>query len=132
MGETVATNESVATTIACFKVCTFCGETWRSREAFLVDPCVRVIGYQVHFQDLLAGMFLFNHDVCHTTLAIEASHFTDLYDGPTLVGRKTGTQQCPAYCLRQGEVRPCPVECECASVRDVLDRIARWEKAPPR
>jgi hypothetical protein len=77
-------------------------------------------------------MFLFNHDVCRTTLAIGASHFTDLYDGPTFVGRMTGAQQCPAYCLRQGEIRPCPAECECAFVRNVLDRVARWEKAPPR
>jgi hypothetical protein len=130
MGETTATNGPVATTIACFKVCTLCGETWKGREAFLADPCVRVIGYQVHFQDLEAGLFLFNHDACRTTLAIEAWHFTDLYQGPTLAGRKTGTQQCPAYCLRQDEIRPCPAECECAYVRDVLDTVARWEKAP--
>ncbi len=132
MAETTATNGPAVTTIACFKVCPLCGETWKSREAFLADPCVRVIGYQVYFQDLEAGMFLFNHDPCRTTLAIEASHFTDLYDGPMLAGRKTGTQQCPAYCLRQGEIRPCPAECECAYVRDVLDTVARWEKAPPR
>jgi hypothetical protein len=132
MGETAATSEPVATIIACFKVCTLCGETWKNREAFLADPCVRVIGYQPYFQDLEAGMFLFNHDACRTTLAIDASRFTDLYRGPMFTARKTGTEDCPGYCLRTSEVRPCPAECECAYVRDVLDMVARWEKAPPR
>lgn len=131
MGETAATSEPVATIIACFKVCTLCGETWKSREAFLADPCVRVIGYQPYFQDLEAGVFLFNHDACRTTLAIDASRFTDLYSGPTFTARKTETEDCPAYCLRQTEVRPCPAECECAYVRAVLDMVARWEKGPP-
>jgi hypothetical protein len=132
MEEAAATNGPVATTIACFKVCTFCGETWRNREAFLADPRVRVIGYQVHFQDLEAGMFLFNHDVCRTTLAIDASRFTDLHRGPRFTARKTETEECPSYCLHKGELRPCPAECECAHVRDVLDTVARWEKASPR
>jgi hypothetical protein len=131
MGETTATNGRVATTIACFKVCTLCGETWKSREAFLADPCVRVIGYQAHFQDLEAGLFLFNHDACRTTLAIDVSRFTDLRRGPTFTARKTETEDCPGYCLHKGELRPCPAECECAHVRDVLDTVARWEKAPP-
>jgi hypothetical protein len=132
MGETTATNESVATTIACFKVCTLCGEVWKNREAFLADPRVRVIGYQVQFQSLEAGMFLFNHEACRTTLAIDASHFTDLHNGPTFTVRKTDTEDCPAYCLRKTEIRPCPAPCECAYVRAVLDMVARWEKAPPR
>ena len=132
MEETTAANGPVATTIASFKVCTLCGETWKSREAFLADPRVRVIGYQVHFQDLQTGMFLFNHDACCTTLAIDASLFTDLYRGPTFMARKTETEDCPGYCLHKGELRPCPAECECAYVRDVLDTVARWEKAPPR
>jgi hypothetical protein len=130
MGETTATDGPVETDVACFKFCTLCGETWRSRDAFLADPRLRVVGYQVSFQNLDAGMFLFNHEPCRTTLAIDASHFTDLYSGPTFTARKTETEDCPAYCLRKTEVRPCPVECECAYVRAVLDTVARWEKAP--
>jgi hypothetical protein len=132
MDETTGANGPVAITDARFKVCTFCGETWKSREAFLADPCVRVIGYQVSFQSLETGIFLFNHEACRTTLAIDASYFTDLYSGPTFAVRKTETEDCPAYCLRKNEIRPCPAECECAYVRAVLDMIARWEKAPSR
>ena len=130
MGGTTATNGPVETKVACFKSCTLCGEIWRSRDVFLADPRVRAVGYQVSFQSLEAGMFLFNHEVFRTTLAIEASCFTDMYSGPTFAVRKTETKDCPAYCLRKTEIRPCPAECECAYVRAVLDTVARWEKAP--
>jgi hypothetical protein len=114
-----------------FKVCTFCATIWQERSAFLADPSVRVIGYTAYFQEIESGLFLFNHNICKTTLAIEASRFTDLYDGPVFAQPVTGTTACPSYCLRRSELRRCLARCECAYVRDVLDKVARWEKVAP-
>lgn len=111
-----------------FKLCTMCGEEWTDRAAFLADPAVRITGYSAHFKDLELGLFYFNHDSCRTTIALHASAFTDLHDGPVFEKRKTNTDECPRYCLKQSETRPCPAECECAYVREVLHKISSWNK----
>lgn len=111
-----------------FKTCTYCGHAWRSRQVFLADPSVTLVGYQVHFEDLSLGLFLFEHAPCKSTFAVVAGQFTDLYNGPVFEGRKTGTDDCPEYCLRKEELRPCPAQCECAYVRQVLQKIVNWPK----
>lgn len=113
------------------KRCTCCGHLWHTREAFLGDPQLAVIGYQVNFDDLLLGLFLFDHLACGSTMALPAGLFRDLYDGPVYAGRATGTDDCPEYCLRKGELGPCPAKCECAYVREVLQIIRRWPKTSP-
>lgn len=110
------TDRSVARS-AVFKKCSACGFEWVNRDYFLKDPNIMIIGYQVSFKEVAAGIFLFNHS-CGTTLGIRAGDFQDLYDGPIFSERATGSEECPDYCLLQDELRPCPVQCECAYVRD--------------
>jgi hypothetical protein len=112
---------------ALFKQCTTCGFEWASREHFLEDPNVAIIGYQVNFDELEAGIFLFNHS-CGTTLGIYAHAFNSLYDGPLFVERATGTEECPEFCLHQHDMRPCPAQCECAYVREIIQVIKEWPK----
>ena len=112
-----------------FKICTLCGTAWPTRDDFLADPHIKLLGYSVHFKDLELGLFLFNHSSCLTTLAIKACAFTDLYEGPIFTERATGTASCPGYCLHQSELRPCPARCECAYVREVVDKASNWNKA---
>lgn len=112
-----------------FKKCPMCSEKWQTREEFLSDPDLKVTGYMANFDRLELGIFLLDHMVCGTTLAIQASQFTDLYDGPVFSERQTGTDVCPGYCLDKGELRPCDQECECAYVRQVLQKIMSWHKA---
>jgi hypothetical protein len=52
----------------------------------------------------------------------------DLYDGPVFEQRKTGTEQCPEYCLRKEELASCPAKCECAYVREIIQLVAKWPK----
>jgi hypothetical protein len=108
-----------------FKICTTCGVTWPSRDDFLSDSNVVFIGYQVHFADLAAGHFLFNHN-CGTTLAVLVAALEDLYDGLVFETRITGTDQCPGYCLRENELEPCPKKCECAFVREIIQILRNW------
>ncbi len=112
-----------------FKRCPMCGFLWAEREGFLADSSVEIVGYQASFDDLVAGHLLFNHS-CEGTLAVHVGEFVDLYDGPVFAKRMTGTDECPTYCLRREELKRCPVQCECAWVREVVQIVANWPKAP--
>ncbi len=111
-----------------FKQCTCCKHAWRTKENFLADPGIHLIGYQVSFDELLLGLLLFNHS-CGTTIAIPVNKLRDLYQGPVYQTRRTGTDECPGYCLRQSELRPCPAQCECAWIRELLQVISNFKKA---
>ncbi len=102
-----------------FKECSKCKHVWESREEFICDTGIKLIGYQVHFEDLALGFFLFNHS-CGTSLAIRAGVFRDLYAGPVFTERKTGLSDCPGYCLREDSLEACPSHCECAYVREII------------
>ena len=105
-----------------FKKCGSCGVSWPTRVAFVSDPQVLLVGYQPNFVFLEKGLFLFNH-TCESTLSIDVAAFSDLYDGPMFVEKRTGQPGCPGYCLHRTELRPCPEQCECAYVRHVLDYL---------
>jgi hypothetical protein len=107
-----------------FKICPNCGHVWENREKFLKDDDVTLVGYQVQFKVLTAGMFLFNHS-CRGTMALEVSAFEDLYDGPIFQDRATGTGDCPGYCLERHILDPCPAKCECAFVREIIQLLVK-------
>ncbi len=108
-----------------FKQCSKCNEKWETREDFLNDEGLKLLGYQVNFEELELGIILFNHS-CLSTIGIHAKGFADLYDGPVFAMRETGGEQCPEYCLDQSNLMPCAVECECAYVREILQIIKNW------
>ena len=111
-----------------FKICSRCGFVWTGRISFLSDPTLHLVGYQVHFEELSAGLFLFNHS-CGTTLSVQAKEFQDLYSGPMFAERLTGTEECQGSCLHEDDLRPCPAKCECTYVREVLQVISSWPKS---
>jgi hypothetical protein len=110
----------------CFKICPMCGRSWRTREDFLSDLSVKLLGYQVNFEALTLGLFLFNHMTCQDTIGIEVGEFADLHAGPVYHERKTGSDECPGYCLHHCELKPCPAKCECAWVREVMQKMRQW------
>jgi len=114
-----------------FKVCPKCNVQWTTRDHFLTDPDLKLIGYQVNFKQLKTGIVLFNH-TCRTTLALYVVDFQDLYDGPVFVERATGSDDCPGMCLHEEDLAPCPARCECAFVRHVLKVISDWPKIPQK
>lgn len=111
-----------------FKECPKCGRQWSTQEAWLRDPCLKLVGYQVNFKTLKAGILLFNHS-CRTTLALYAEDFEDLYDGPVFRQRATGSQACPGHCLHKNDLGPCPAQCECGYIRHIIQLIKDWPKA---
>ena len=107
-----------------FKKCTYCGYVWESRDQFINDPDIIIVGYQTRFKDLTDGLFYFNHS-CKSTIAISVDKFTDLYTGSVFEERKTGGEDCPGFCLYKDNLEPCPAECECAYVREVIQIIKK-------
>ncbi|MBN1472135.1 MAG: hypothetical protein JW925_10175 [Syntrophaceae bacterium] len=110
-----------------FKTCPVCKQVWETRNDFLDDPEIDIVGYQVHFKELSEGLFLFNHS-CNATMSLRAGVFEDLYSGPMFEDRLTGTDECPGYCLVEHELRPCPAKCDCAFAREVVQILKAWPK----
>lgn len=96
------------------------------------DPMVKIIGYQVNFDDLQEGFFLFNHHIetCHTTLSVPAKVFFDLYKGVIFQGRLADTTECSGFCLHRDNLKVCPAKCECSFVREILQTVEKWPKRP--
>jgi hypothetical protein len=114
-----------------FARCSSCPAEWENRDSLLQDPEIIMTGYQVNFASLEAGWFLFSHCRygCGSTFAIKAGAFFDLYDGPIYQERKTGSEECPAYCLSQEKLDPCPALCECSFVRHIIQHIQGIKEA---
>ncbi len=108
-----------------FKQCNKCSHQWETRDDFLSDKTIRVIGYQVFFEDLKFGLFLFNHS-CNTTIAIDTALLLDLYDGPFFVDRKPDGRECPGRCLNKNILSPCSRECKCAFISEIMQVIKNW------
>ena len=96
-----------------FKSCSVCKKSWSSRDDFLTDRDVTLIGYQPNFNDLELGTLMFNHDAqgCGTTLEIEIERFSDLYDGPRYMASLRGTDECSGHCLRIENLKSCNKPC---------------------
>ena len=114
-----------------FKNCLPCGNKWFARDDFLKDSSIEIVGYQVNFDNLSAGHFLFNHS-CGATLALSVRYFNGLYVGPIFEERATGSDDCPGYCLYQNQLDTCAARCECAYVRNIIDIIKKWQKVDLR
>ena len=111
------------TSFAEFKRCPSCSRSWKSRQDFLVDYELQLIGYQANFIDISQGLFLFNHLSCKTTLSLKTGLFADLYKGNIYAESKFYTDYCLGYCLKLNDLSSCPVECRHAFVREIIQII---------
>ncbi len=102
-----------------FKVCSFCGKKWESREEFLEDNDIKLAGYQINYLNIEKGLFLFNHS-CNTTLAVEVEDFMDLYKGVRYSENKMNKDGCPGYCLDEKELKDCGNTCYYNQVRKLM------------
>ena len=114
--------------MAIFKRCTACEHLWPSRENFLNDFNTQLVGYQVNFENLELGFLLFNHMTCKSTIAVPAGQFRGLYNGPVFKENKTGSDGCPEYCFHENQLLPCPEQCECAYIREIIQIVREWPK----
>ena len=108
-----------------FKRCPKCMKCWQSRDEFIRDKSLELNGYQADFEELEFGMFHFTHleKQCCSTMVIRTRDFLNLYTGKKYTERKTGSKECPGYCLHQDQLDRCSAMCEYAFVREVIHII---------
>ena len=111
-----------------FKSCPSCNQTWESRDEFLAEKSLELVGYQVHFKTLEHGLFLFNHLSCKTTISVQTGSFANLYNGPIYTKNMLQTESCPEHCLFKSNLEACPAQCECNYIREIMQIIKSWEK----
>ncbi len=108
-------------------MCPKCGYEWRTRDEFVNDPAISVIGFMADFKDFNKGAYLFNHipvhTACNSTLAVYVSSFLDLYDGPAHADLKAGSDECPGHCASVEDLERCTAHCRNAVAREVMLRI---------
>ena len=105
-----------------FKQCSMCHDTWESICSFIEDRSLELNGYQADFEDPAEGLIMVTHrkDGCHSTLALRAGIFADLYRGPTYTVHNTGKPTCTGKCLNEMDFTSCPAECNMKWVREVM------------
>jgi len=108
-----------------FKACTACDRVWATRDELLDDPEIAFTGYQAFVHDGVLGLFLFDHRTCGTTLAISASSFADLREGPVYAASAKDPEHASPYCLTASAGETCPDECECAFVQHVIETVTK-------
>ena len=116
-----------------FKRCSYCNKIWDSRNVFLSDSEIKLVGYQPHYKNMEEGLFLFNHLVCNSTLSIISQKFRDLYTGPLYSSNKLNDDQlnyddCPDFCLFKNKMKGCLQQCERAFVSEVIQVLTMWGK----
>jgi hypothetical protein len=116
-----------------FKSCSYCNVHWSSRETFLSDQNIKLVGYQPHYKNMEEGLFLFNHLTCNSTLSVISQKFRDLYTGPFYAINKLDEDQlnyddCPDFCLFKNKMKGCLQQCERAFVSEVIQIITMWKK----
>jgi hypothetical protein len=102
-----------------------CGKTWKTRDAFLRDKSVKILGYQPDFVNHKYNHFLFQHGTrkCGTFFAVRASDFSDLREKGCPNQLCFGSDECPGYCTNTFDLRVCSVTCRNATDRAIASKI---------
>lgn len=121
---------------AFFKVCTKCSYKWKTRDDFLSDPSISLIGFLADFKVFNKGSYLFNHllanDQCNSTLAIDVSCFLDLYNGTLFKDLKVGSKECSGYCAKVEVMKRCNVHCRNVVAREIMHKILNINSRKPK
>ncbi|RJP71842.1 MAG: hypothetical protein C4532_06955 [Candidatus Abyssobacteria bacterium SURF_17] len=109
---------------ASYRTCE-CGHAWKTRDDFLRDKNVKIVGYQPDFVNHKYNHFLFQHTMkgCGQFLGVRASDFQELREKECANELCFAKEQCPGYCKNTLDLRVCSVNCRNASDRMVATKI---------
>ena len=110
-----------------FKICNKCKTEWKSRDDFLNDPNIAMIGLMANNDDYKKGAYLFTHrlpdDSCNTSIGLYVFNFLDMYNDEMYDTLKIGTDECAGHCVTINELRNCSVHCRNAIAREIMQEI---------
>lgn len=104
------------------KSCAFCNALWDNIKQLVEDKSLDLNGYQASFRGPENGLIMLTHNVdgCNSTMAIRAGELKSLYQGQFFSEHRTEKPECPRKCLNPNDYEPCPVHCDMAWVREIL------------
>ena len=112
-----------------FKACSYCDESWNTREEFLSDVRISMKGYTPIFENPEYGLFYFTHSgSCNATLSLFVHEFVDLYKQTTYPDKKTGSSECRGLCQIKNNLEQCFSNCRFTYIRDLIQIIKAWPK----
>ncbi|MEW6535363.1 MAG: hypothetical protein AB1454_07045 [Candidatus Auribacterota bacterium] len=116
-----------------FKQCPYCKHCWSDRDEFLSDPTVKITGYQVHYHNILEGLYTFLHtaDDCKASLSLPVWLFVDMHDGTLHDFLLAGTSKCEGKCKRVEDIRMCSQKCSCSYARNIIQKILKYNVKTP-
>lgn len=102
-----------------------CGYIWKTRDDFLRDKKLKIVGYQPDFINHKYNHFLFQHAAkgCGQFFGVRASDFHDLREKECANELCFAKEECPGYCKNTVDLRVCSVNCRNASDRIVAAKI---------
>ena len=110
-----------------FKLCNKCKTEWKSRDYFLNDPNIVMIGFMANNDNYKRGAYLFNHILpdgsCNTTLGVFVYNFLDMYGGKGHDKLKMGMDECSGLCVNIYELENCTAHCRNAIARIIMQEI---------
>jgi hypothetical protein len=111
-----------------FKACPSCGRVWTDCEKLLEDPDIRLLGFQRSADETRAGMLLFQHRSCGTSLAVSIKAFEDVIPMPVYSWAKCYRTPAPEFCSAANHNIACPLKCTCEFAYVLLFIIQTWRK----
>lgn len=123
-----------------FKTCPLCSTSWYTIDDFIRDSEIEVIGYQPHPEKTGAGLFIFGHRHCNSSISVQLEALSDLQVcltqdadsvyiiGPDMIQEENSTEVCYTNCLRKTDSSNGNKRCECAYVREVIQLIKHLPK----
>ena len=110
-----------------FKICPKCDHEWETRDDFLQDASLFLIGFQAGYDESDRGLYLLNHlrekEKCNTTIAVEVENFMSLYDGPMYEDVIAGSAACSGHCAKVDDLTRCSVSCRNAIAREIMLKV---------
>jgi hypothetical protein len=110
-----------------FKDCTKCKHAWTTRDEFLHDDEIVLIGFLANNDEFEKGAYLFNHvpagNTCNTSFGLYVSSFLDMYEGKIYDDLKMGTEDCSGHCAKIDVISNCHAHCRNAVAREIMHKI---------
>ena len=112
-----------------FKLCNKCKTEWKTRDDFLNDPNIEMIGFMANNDNYTKGAYLFTHrlpdDSCNTTIGLFVYSFLDMYKGELFDTLKMGMEECSGSCVTISELGNCSAHCRNAVAREIMQEILK-------
>jgi hypothetical protein len=105
-----------------FQKCGACGQQWKEWSAFILDPLVRLLGFQAIVSLPDANLMIFEHS-CGSSISVlvkRLRHLLPAGEGETALANLYGSPECNGHCRFLGDLEACDRRCSNARDRQLI------------